>query len=165
MSNGLVPRAGLTLLLTSILGGVLVEPRAQNLEDVIPSGQRKFFVAIVTGQGEKVGFDEDRLAQDLQQGAEDARANDSRFELLPSNDENNMTKAPGKALDLRSDPRVLAVVGHMLSSTTRAAAEIYAEAGIPLLMPTATGVSAPYPANIPDDHSRQAFTERVSTSC
>jgi len=42
------------------------------------------------------------------------------------------------ALMLQADPRVVAVIGHATSGSTRRAAPYYAEAGIPLLMPIAT---------------------------
>src|SRR5438067_1044325 len=46
--------------------------------------------------------------------------------------------------EIRSDPRVLAVVGHSRSGTTRAALPFYADAGIPVLMPAATSPYALY---------------------
>lgn len=48
------------------------------------------------------------------------------------------------AREIRSDPRVIAVVGHTRSGTTRAALPFYADAGIPVLMPAATSPYALY---------------------
>ena len=42
------------------------------------------------------------------------------------------------AMELYTDPSVLAVIGHATSGTTRAAGHIYESTGIPLLVPTAT---------------------------
>jgi ABC-type branched-subunit amino acid transport system substrate-binding protein len=49
------------------------------------------------------------------------------------------------AEQIQLDPRVLAVIGHGTSTTTRAAAWPYAQARIPLIMPIATSPSAAYP--------------------
>lgn len=46
------------------------------------------------------------------------------------------------AAEIRDTPKVIGVIGHATSSTTRSAAHIYHEAGIPLLMPIATSPSA-----------------------
>jgi ABC-type branched-subunit amino acid transport system substrate-binding protein len=46
---------------------------------------------------------------------------------------------------LQSNPKVLAVIGHSSSDTTRAAAPLYAEAQIPLLVPIATSPLVAFP--------------------
>jgi len=51
---------------------------------------------------------------------------------------------------VRTNPNVLAVIGHATSATTRAAARLYAEAGIPLLAPMATSPYILYPDWQPD---------------
>jgi hypothetical protein len=51
------------------------------------------------------------------------------------------------AREIRSDPRVLAVVGHSRSGATRAALPFYADAGIPVLMAAATSPYALYRFN------------------
>lgn len=52
------------------------------------------------------------------------------------------------ARELQWNPRVLAVIGHATSGTTRAAGWIYSQAGIPLLMPIATSPNAVYPPGV-----------------
>lgn len=59
-------------------------------------------------------------------------------------DGGSVSEAARIARQLQADPRVLAVIGHATSGTTRAAASLYAEAGIPLLMPIATSPYAVY---------------------
>ena len=46
------------------------------------------------------------------------------------------------AMELYTDPSVLAVIGHATSGTTRAAGHIYESAGIPLLVPSASSPNA-----------------------
>lgn len=60
------------------------------------------------------------------------------FSLYPCDDMGQAENAERIARDLQSRPEVLAVIGHATSGTTRPAASLYSEAGIPLLMPIAT---------------------------
>lgn len=59
------------------------------------------------------------------------------FELLAEDDAADPARAPGAAAQL-VDAKVVAVVGHFTSGTTAAAVKTYADAGIPLLVPSAT---------------------------
>lgn len=63
-------------------------------------------------------------------------------ELVPENDKGSVEEAQKIAVRLCSNPRVLAVIGHASSGTTREAAPIYKKAGIPLLVPIATSPTA-----------------------
>jgi ABC-type branched-subunit amino acid transport system substrate-binding protein len=63
-------------------------------------------------------------------------------QLQPYDDDGNPETAREIAKKLRSNPRVLAIVGHATSGTTKSAAPLYAGAGIPLLMPIATSPEA-----------------------
>lgn len=60
------------------------------------------------------------------------------FSLYPCDDMGQAENAERIARELQSRPEVLAVIGHATSGTTRPAASLYSEAGIPLLMPIAT---------------------------
>jgi branched-chain amino acid transport system substrate-binding protein len=66
-------------------------------------------------------------------------------EMRPKDDGGSAALASNIALQLRSDPRTIAVIGHATSGTTRAAAWAYAEAHLPLLMPIATSPNANHP--------------------
>jgi len=63
--------------------------------------------------------------------------------------------AKERAQALQKEPRVLAVIGHVTSGETRAAAPIYAEAGIPLIIPIGVSVTTVLPPNTPDSSSER----------
>lgn len=65
--------------------------------------------------------------------------------LQPFDDGGNASEAERLARQIQSNPNVIAVIGHATSETTRAAAWVYDEVGIPLLMPIATSPFAVYP--------------------
>jgi ABC-type branched-subunit amino acid transport system substrate-binding protein len=67
-----------------------------------------------------------------------------KYELR--DDLGSIAGAVSVAEDLQANPRVLAVIGHSSSDTTRAAAPLYSEAHIPLLVPIATSTTVAYPA-------------------
>lgn len=69
----------------------------------------------------------------------------SRIELRAFDDAGDPARAVAVAKTIISNPRILAVIGHGSSETTRQAAPYYATAGIPLLMPIATSPTAMYP--------------------
>ena len=60
------------------------------------------------------------------------------FHDVVDQDSSTLQSAVDQALQLAASPDVVAVVGHPSSTETVLAAPIYAEAGIPLLVPTAT---------------------------
>ncbi len=64
------------------------------------------------------------------------------IEMLSLDDAGDAAMAAEQARKVSTDPQVVAVVGHWLDATTRAAAPIYEAAGIPLL---ATGTTAKLP--------------------
>lgn len=57
-----------------------------------------------------------------------------RVALVALDDRGDPTLATQSAASLVVDPSVVAVVGHYLPATTAAAADIYAKAGLPLLI-------------------------------
>lgn len=62
--------------------------------------------------------------------------------------------------EIALDAQVLAVVGHAASATTRRAAWLYSQAGIPLIMPIATSPYAVYPPSskaVPSNRLRNCF--------
>ncbi len=67
--------------------------------------------------------------------------------LEPYDDGGNASEAQRIAREIQSQPNVIAVIGHATSETTRAAAWLYNEVGIPLVMPIATSPNAVYPPN------------------
>jgi ABC-type branched-subunit amino acid transport system substrate-binding protein len=60
------------------------------------------------------------------------------IELVPRKDPESQQEAVQLAGTLRRSPDTLAVIGHTRSGTTLATLPLYAEAGIPVLIPTAT---------------------------
>lgn len=67
------------------------------------------------------------------------------FELRKYDDSGSAAEAAKRATELRGDPRVLAVIGHSASETTRTAVPIYSQAQIPVLVPIATSSRVAYP--------------------
>jgi len=81
-----------------------------------------------------------------------------RFQLVGRDDGGKQEKATKIAHELEADPSVLAVIGHSASGTTIGAAEIYAQAGIPLIMPLATAQAAAFPAGVSNDELEKTPT-------
>lgn len=67
--------------------------------------------------------------------------------LVMREDDTNPTAAAEEARRDRTEPRILAVIGHSRTPTTIAALPYYAEAGIPVVMPSATSPYIPYKLN------------------
>ena len=74
-----------------------------------------------------------------------------QLELVGMDDADDEGKARDTARQLQVEPEVLAIIGHSISGTTRSAAEIYAQAAIPLIMPLATAQAAVFPVKVGDD--------------
>ncbi len=62
-----------------------------------------------------------------------------RVELVSMDDQNNRETALANARQIASDPEVLCGVGHYDSVLTLAASDIYHQAGLPFVSPSATG--------------------------
>ncbi len=73
-----------------------------------------------------------------------------KLELIPMEDGGDEETVKANARKLQADPGVLVVIGHSKSGTSRWAAEIYAQAGIPLIMPVATAQAAIFPLDVKD---------------
>lgn len=87
------------------------------------------------------------------------------FQLRPYDDGSLESEAEKIGVEIQSDPRVMVVIGHASSGTTRKAAWLYAQAGIPLLMPVATSPYAVYPPGARvDDSTRLRACFRLSPS-
>lgn len=69
---------------------------------------------------------------------ESERLPGKRIQLLPYADDGNPIRAAEIAREIVEDDRVIGVIGHQTSATSEAAAPIYAEAGIPVITPSAT---------------------------
>ena len=72
-----------------------------------------------------------------------------RVTLVALDDRGDPELAAQSAASLVVDPQVVAVVGHALPATTAAAAEVYANAGLPLLPTGAPPFAASDPAALP----------------
>ncbi len=79
-----------------------------------------------------------KAVEDLKKDSKDAIP----FQLMPADDHDNENDALTFARSVREDPRTLAVIGHGITKTTRAAAPIYEQSGIPLIVALATGDDA-----------------------
>ena len=76
------------------------------------------------------------------------------------NDAESVDKAIEEARRIRDDPDVLAVVGHSYSGTTRAALPVYEQAGIPVIVTTAT---SPYVMYKFEEHGNWPSVERLES--
>jgi hypothetical protein len=106
------------------------------------------FKIVVVGKIDKADPDA-KVGEDVFDGA------NALSSILPpmirithEDDQDLADNAKKLAKTLESDPQVLAVIGHSLSATTRAAAESYSEAQIPFIVPVATAQLAVYPSNV-----------------
>lgn len=90
--------------------------------------------------------------------------NDHIIEIQGFNDGGSQKEAARIAHELSTTPSVLAVIGHATSGTTRAAAWIYAGAGIPLLMPIATSPKAALPPDSDRERDRLLNAFRLPPS-
>lgn len=74
-----------------------------------------------------------------------------RLALVALDDRGDAELAAGAAAALAVDPDVVAVIGHYRPETTAAAADLYTEHGLPLLVAGAPPLAAFDPAGLPDD--------------
>lgn len=84
----------------------------------------------------------------------------SVLSLTGKDDAGDPALAEQIAREIIRQPRVLAVIGHATSETTRRAAHIYESAGIPLIMPIATAsdvIEAPLSTRRPSRKLRNVF--------
>ena len=110
----------------------------------LASDQREsVYFAVVTNATTQVGPAKGSEVQRAAQWAADSynesfRLPGKRIELINYDDEGNPVRAAEIAREIIADDKVLGVIGHQTSATSEAAAPIYAEAGIPVITPTAT---------------------------
>lgn len=101
------------------------------------------YIAVVTNSTTQIGPASGSEVERAAQWAADSynesnRLPGKRIELLMYNDEGNPVKAAEIAAEIAQDDRVIGVIGHQTSATSETAAPVYAEAGIPVITPTAT---------------------------
>ena len=109
-------------------------------------------VAPFEGRDRAVGYDAIYAARlDVRQVNARGGIGGYRVALVALDDRGDPTLATQSAATLVVDPVVVAVVGHYLPATTAAAADIYAKAGLPLLMAGAPPLAATGPAALPPD--------------
>jgi len=100
--------------------------------------------------GNEQNYSASQEAAKLAQDTPEVKALQDFVQLEPREDAESVEQAIEYARRIRDDPEVLAVVGHSYSGTTRAALPIYEQAGIPVLIPTAT---SPYVMYKFDQHA------------
>jgi ABC-type branched-subunit amino acid transport system substrate-binding protein len=166
-------------LACSFLIALLLFGACELPKDKSPQPQEKPFLIAIIGNGVPKG--EDPVPRELPRdtasglamwnGAEAAFINSPRLnalrkiaELVPFDDGANPKISAELARRIQSNPKVLAVIGHTTSPATRAAAHIYAEAGIPLLMPIATSPYAVLPPDTEDQAKRLRNSFRLAPS-
>ncbi len=76
------------------------------------------------------------------------------IELITFDDRGAADSIKNIAINIIKNPRILAVIGHSSSGTTKIAANIYSLAGIPLLMPIATCPYVNYEGEIKKENER-----------
>ena len=109
-------------------------------------------VAPFEGRDRAVGYDAIYAARlDVRQVNARGGIGGYRVALVALDDRGDPTLATQSAATLVVDPVVVAVVGHYLPATTAAAADIYAKAGLPLLIAGAPPLAATDPAALPPD--------------
>jgi ABC-type branched-subunit amino acid transport system substrate-binding protein len=97
------------------------------------------FAAGLSGSGAESAVQMQRGLQVYVDYANSGGGIDGRpLEIVSFDDQDNPEIAAEVAREIVEDDRFVAVVGHRLSSTSLAAAPIYAAAGIPMITPTAT---------------------------
>lgn len=99
--------------------------------------------------GDEQSYNASAQAAKLAQDNDDVKALQGYVTIEQREDAESLAQAVDDARRIRDDPDVLAVVGHSYSGTTRAALPIYEQAGIPVMMPTAT---SPYVMYKFDEH-------------
>lgn len=101
------------------------------------------YIAVVTKSDTQFGPASGGEMQRAAQWAADSyneseRLPGKRIQLLQYADDGNPITAAEIAREIVADGRVIGVIGHQTSATSETAAPIYAEAGIPVITPTAT---------------------------
>ncbi len=124
------PFLGLTLVLLSGMILSACQVNGMGTQPVIKIG----LVAPFEGRYREIGYDvifAARLA--VQEANRAGGVNGHSIELIAMDDRGDVNRAVEQASKLARDPQVIAVIGHFLPETTEAAAEVYANAGIPML--------------------------------
>ncbi len=119
-------------------------------QGVRASGSRRVLFPLNRAQGVAMW----KGAEEALRKSPDLAALRDIVQLAPYDDLGQPQDASRIAKRIQDDDLVVAVIGHATSATTRAAAHIYEEAGIPLLMPIATSRYAMYPPG--REHDRRA---------
>jgi ABC-type branched-subunit amino acid transport system substrate-binding protein len=145
--------AALVAVVSTIFGGFV--PHKITPDQLKTNDDKALFHIAVIGRG-AVWEEHDRTAAgyEVLVGA-DAAFRDTRLSaklrgetpligIRTYNDENHSDEAQTYAQQMQQDPKLLAVIGHTSTDTTRATAEIYDQLGIPLIMPNVTGDGAPF---------------------
>src|SRR5215470_17397409 len=140
MIRGCVHFAITSVLIVCVCG---CEPKELHRE---PANNSLKIVVYYSTADNKEGYSAAKKGADAAQKVEtfQSTAKDYKLEIVTREDADNINDASTKAREDRTNPEILAVVGHSRSSTTLAALPFYAEAGIPVLMPSATSPYVPY---------------------
>ncbi len=130
----LIIRSSAILVIFALLAGLFV---------VISTARVKYtYLALVVGdeidapQGGQETIDAAQQAVDVWNTTQ--ATSDHQIKLVTFNDQSDPDLAVDVANQIVDDGRFVGVIGHMLSSTSLAAAPVYAAAGIPAITPSAT---------------------------
>jgi len=126
-------------------------------------------VAPFEGRYRAVGYDVIYAArQALQEVNATGGVDGYAVELVAYDDGADVAMAVEQARKLTVDPDVMVAIGHFRTETTQASAEIYAEAGLPLVAPVVLGAfptsdaGGVFPLGPPADTLADAMIERAS---
>jgi potassium-dependent mechanosensitive channel len=97
------------------------------------------FVTRTTGQNPRAAKEMSAAAGDLVERVNaEGGLNGLKVELLTFEDGKDADEARALARRIAGDPRIVAVIGHAMTTTSQAAGEVYAEAGVPVIAPRVT---------------------------
>jgi ABC-type branched-subunit amino acid transport system substrate-binding protein len=158
---------GLVMAVMTAFSGVFISPAPISKETISGKATDPAFIVRVVGRGvpennhpKKLANPDDPAAggldlwigatvayEDIKEEIKKEKEEDQKKTTVPfmlkfSDDTNKQDQARQIAISTRNESRTLAVIGHSITATTRVAVPIYAQAGIPVIVPLATGRAA-----------------------
>jgi branched-chain amino acid transport system substrate-binding protein len=104
--------------------------------------QESIYIAVVGPMSEEAGQEMYKAAQLVVDDTnKQGGINGKKLELLVHDDQNNIQRSIEIAREIAKDERILAVIGHRISDTSRVAGPIYKDNQIPAVTATATSLS------------------------
>jgi len=128
---------------TRLLAAVLVIAVVSGVVALLALGRQKYtYLALVVSDQEAGQLNGQEVALAAQEAVDTWNAtratSTTQLRLVTFTDDGDPETARAVAEEIVADGRFVGVIGHMLSTTSLAAAPVYAEAGIPAITPTAT---------------------------